>query len=198
MRWFKGMWLSTLHVSLLMCWQYLSQFLLRYSSLSFRFYVTHGSNRALKVYLCFMELLQLRLMMWSCNDPATLSSTAAVVSGLWQNTVIPQWSQCAVKVLQCAGPQAQCVAHGYPWVFWQQRFVAGHQRKQWHTDNRWPLLSFTQPRDFCWLWVTKRSEQQGCREASDSVWQTWEAVHFYSKKQHKNMPLFPKCMMNSI
>lgn len=59
---------------------------------AYEFYVTHGSKRALKGCLCFMELFQLRLMMWLCNDPATtktLSSTAAIVSGLWQNTVIP-------------------------------------------------------------------------------------------------------------
>lgn len=126
--------------------------------------------RALKVFLCSTKLLQLRLMAWLCNDPAStrpFSNTAAIVSGLWQDTGIPQRSQQAIKVLQWAGPQAQLRAHGYPWVFWQQSFVAGHQRK--HTDNRWPLLSSTQPWDF-WLWVTKPTEQQRRSEARWSIW----------------------------
>lgn len=55
---------------------------------------------------------------------------AVDVYGLWQNAGISPWSYWPIKVLHRASPQAQEVAHGYPWVFWQHSFVAGHQRKQ--------------------------------------------------------------------
>lgn len=76
------------------------------------------------------------------------------------------------------GPQAQHGAHGYPWVLWRQSFVAGHQRK--HTDNRWPPLSSTTPRGFCWLGVTQPTERQRDLGLSQMVSHVWSGLN----KQH--------------